>query len=210
LSEIQRAPEFRVALKRVLDDPSIMRYLFPRLGENQTLVFPICSDCHTASSVPSMYNGHTLVNACTNPSCETQAYEVDVMDTSKDIAVHYFIDPLRDRAITPKTDVHVFGGDYSSEHEGNARKVEKIMSVIAKANCGEVPDILMGPTFYARDGEKMSKRKENGLTRENLKEHFGKDYVKRVLDLADQISSKGVRVVDYTLVEEGLFGKKFS
>jgi lysyl-tRNA synthetase class I len=208
LSDIQRTESFRNALRKVLDSPKLMQFLLPRAPSDAVLVYPLCPNCGTGSNVPTIYKGGGLLQTvCSNVDCPTKEYSMNIDDCSKDLAVHYFIDPMRDRAISPKSAVHIFGGDYRESHAGGESKIEKILKVMEIAT-GETSEILIGPVFYARDGGKMSKSKENGLTMENLRRHFGETYTRRVLELMKQIISKGFKNVDYKIVDAFLFDGK--
>ena len=67
------------------------------------------------------------------------------------------------------------------------------------------PEILIGPIFYARDGTKMSKSKNNGLNLQKLKQHFGNDYVENIGIVIDHISEGGYKHVDYKIVDDIMF-----
>lgn len=231
LSEIQKEPGFRAGLKRVLDTPGIMQYILKKVPEGNALVFPLCSQCKTSDPFPAKYSEGTLTSTCKNPSCKSfqTKYDMDVLDTERDLAVHFFIDPLRDKTTLPFADVHIFGGDYNEHHyegtgvtgqntsgsrgtellpaitgEGPIRKIEKIMRITKIAAEGQVPDVLLGPMFYARDGTKMSKSRNNGLLMSKLREHFGEDYIERIVDFMQFICREGYRNVDYKIVEDYL------
>jgi len=204
LSDIQREEKFRTGLKKVLDTPEIMQFLHSGVEPGKVLVFPICSQCKTSNPHQPAYRDGKILTSCTNPECSVEEYEMDVMDCNRDLAVHFFIDPLRDRTVKPYADIHVFGGDYSEEHENSKiRKIDKIARVTHIAS-GSNPDIIIGPTFYARDGSKMSKSKNNGLSVETLEQHFGSDYHIKILDFLNRIVSERFSHVDYALVEKYL------
>lgn len=205
LSDIQKDPDFRTALKKVVEERNLMKYLLPQLGEDKFLLFPICSECKTSSGYPSKYSKGIIYNKCGNDDCDVDKIEVDILDTTKDVAVHYLIDPLRDGSVKPYTEVHVFGGDYRGSHGSNGKKISKIMKVMEIANPSRVPDILIGPTFYSRDGSQMSKHRDNGLTLNKLREYFGKEYVQKVIGVTEQINDRRLKVVDYVIVEDMLF-----
>jgi len=207
LSQVQREKGFREGLKRVLDYPGIMRFLDPSpdksLGD-RVLVYPLCKVCGTSNPVPSEYSNGRLITSCSNPECDIENYEVEVDDLGRDIAVHYFIDPLRD-TIEPNSKIHVFGGDYRVNSGRGVTKLEKILEVMKIANEAGIPDIFVGPLFYARDGSKMSKSKDNGLTLERLKGHFGSQrYAERLVKFAEYLVTEGYNHVDYPLVEKQL------
>lgn len=208
LSDIQKQEGFRSGLKRVLD-AHMTKQLNGRISKDFALVYPLCPKCHTSNPYPSVYKNGKLQTMCTNPACNQGEYSVDVLDNNFDLAVHYFIDPLRDKLIIPSSSVHVFGGDYLSESGGNKTKLDKILKVMEIAGQGEIPDIVVGPTFYGSDGFKMSKSTENGLTIDRLSEHFGREeVVPRVLDLVRWIDSQGVRVADLSIAKDKLFERK--
>ncbi|MBD3247358.1 hypothetical protein GF378_01935 [Candidatus Pacearchaeota archaeon] len=226
LSDVQKDLGFRVGLRRVLEREGIMQYVLRRVPKEHSLVFPLCNDCGTSSPFPAKYNEGNLKTQCTNPECSVKDYEMDVLDTDNDLAVHFFIDPLRDKTVKPYADVHVFGGDYREPHDagprpnneqfdlfetredGKVSKIEKIMSIVNIATEGNLPDILIGPTFFARDGTKMSKSKNNGLSIDHLKNHFGEDYSKRIADFMSYVSKEDLKVLDYRTIERELFNKK--
>jgi hypothetical protein len=207
LSDIQKQEGFRKGLKRVLD-AHLTRYLNPRISSDKSLVFPLCPECHTSNPSPSEYSEGILKTSCVNPDCNQEQYHVDVLDTDFDLAVHYFIDPLRDRLVEPSSSIHVFGGDYFSE-SGGREKLDKIVKVMEKAGEGDIPEIIVGPAFYGADGSQMSKGRENGLTIDKLFEHFGsEDVVPRVLDVVRWADSQGIRVLDFSIAKDILFGRK--
>ncbi len=206
LSDVQRQEEFRHSLRKVVETPKFMEWLLPHIPKDRVLVYPICPNCSTSDCQPSLYRGGTLITRCTNPDCSTEDYDMKINDCSQDLSVHFFIDPMRDRIVSPKSRIHVFGGDYNEVHGGNAPKIDKIVKVMRTAS-KDIPDILMGPMYYSKDGSKMSKTKDNGLTMDVLREHFGLDYERRVLDLAEHIAQKGYKNVDYRIVEDFLFSQ---
>jgi len=207
LSTIQRDPSFRHGLKKVLSWKDFEKILPKYCRESGKLpIFPICPDCGTSSGMLSSYDAGILSNFCKNPSCDRDELVIDIEDTSVDLAVHYLIDPLRDKTVSPNSDIHVFGGDYRSGEFCGKSKIEKILDITRIATGGYVSDVLIGPTVYASDGTKMSKSKENGLTMQNLKSHFGDRYHKIVLETMVNIVEAGVKNIDYSLVNQGLFG----
>jgi len=207
LSDIQRKEGFREGLKRVLD-ARLTRELNSWVSSKKALVYPLCSECHTSSSLPSGYHEGILRTSCTNPSCDQEAYEVDVLDLDFDLAVHHFIDPLRDRLVEPYSSIHVFGGDYLVE-SGGSSKLDKIVKVMEVAGEGDIPEIVVGPTFYGADGYMMSKGRENGLTMDMLSEYFRtEDLAKRVLDVTRWIGAQGIKNVDVSIVKDRLFERK--
>ncbi|MBI2629712.1 hypothetical protein HYW76_01295 [Candidatus Pacearchaeota archaeon] len=213
LTKVQKEKTFRDGLKRVLDvdDKNFMRYLLPQIPDDCVLVYPICRHCSTSNCKPSFYSRGegVLVTSCSNPDCLQFGKErkVEVADLKEDLAVHYFIDPLRDRTVEPKSRIHVFGGDYKETHGGKIPKIEKILKVMEIAGIGDVPDILIGPTFYSRDGTKMSKSVGNGLTVDKLRAHFKEDYVKNILGLMNHLTAKGFKQIDYQIVDDYLFAR---
>lgn len=227
LSSIQKEPSFREGLKRVLDTPGCMQFLQKRVPEGRVLVYPLCPGCNTSDPTFPEYKNGRIYTSCSNPECSKQGpYEVDLLDTERPLAVHFFIDPLRDRTIHPLSDIHVFGGDYNEIHdngsgslspaahvlmgeEGTVTKINKILRITELAS-GSSPDYLVGPTLYARDGSKMSKSKNNGLSLERLRDHFGQDYIGRVVNLMKHLTNKRFKNVDYNIIEENLFGKPTS
>ena len=208
LSEIQRKDGFRKGLKNVLD-AHLTRQLNERVPSNKALVYPLCPICHTSNPIPSDYKDGELVTECSNPDCDQGKYSVNVLDLDFDLAVHYFIDPLRDKLVAPYSDIHVFGGDYLSGAGGNKTKLDKILKVMEVAGEGNVPDILVGPTFYGADGSKMSKSKDNGLTTDKLSNHFGEEYlVPRILEMIHWIDHNGIKVMDFSIAKDKLFEKR--
>lgn len=225
LSDIQKDPGFREGLKRVLETEGIMQYILRKIPKGNVLVFPLCDKCET-SSPSSEYKDGNLITECTNPDCVVGRYEVDVLDTDRSLAVHFFIDPLRDKTVKPYADIHIFGGDYRDSHDVGPRpndesfglwgnngvtkisKIEKIAKIIDIASEGKKPDILIGPTFFASDGTKMSKRKNNGLSLKHLTTYFGDDSPKRISDFMAYIIKEGITVLDYRVVEEKLLSKR--
>ncbi len=208
LSDLQRQGGFREGLKRVLD-ARLTHKLNSRLPADKALVYPLCPKCHTSNPDLSEYHNGILKTKCSNPDCDLGEYELDVLDIDFDLAVHYFIDPLRDRLTTPSSAIHVFGGDYLFESGGNKTKLDKIIQVMNVAGEGDIPDVVIGPTFYGSDGSKMSKSKENGLTTDKLYEHFGNDLiVPRIMDMIRWIDSQGMKVVDISIAKDQLFGRR--
>lgn len=206
LSEIQREENFRDGLKKVLETPGLMQEILPKVEQGHVLVYPLCSECGTSDPMPAKYVEGKLYTSCKNPACSVEEYEMGVMDCDRDLAVHFFIDPLRDKTVPPFADVHIFGGDYRENHgSSNTPKIEKILRITEIASGGKRPDILLGPTFYARDGYKMSKSRNNGLLIEVLKEHFGDKYIEKITELLDYIIQSDFKNVDYNIVEDKLF-----
>lgn len=212
LTDVQREPAFRQGLKRVLDNPESMALINPDMKDNSVLVFPLCPECDTsytgtAKGKKNTYRDGKVHTYCTNPGCKIEEYEVDVLDTARDLSVHMFIDPLRDAVVKPFADVHVFGGDYLDNHgSNNMPKADKISRIIqiAAAEGVKVPDILVGPTIYARDGAKMSKRTTNGLDMNSLSRYLGENYPEEVLKFTMAFVGKGHNHIEYPLVAEHL------
>lgn len=213
LTDVHRDPAFREGLKRVLDDPKMMQLIMPQIKDDATLVYPLCPECGTSytgteKGKVNKYDRQTGVIStfCTNQACPVQDYKVDVLDTSKDIAVHLFIDMLRDASVPPILDVHVFGGDYLDLHGQNRiPKFEKIRRLISASTHGTItPDILVGPTVFSSEGDKMSKSLSNGLDIGQLRKYFGNDYVRKVFDFTKSMVERGFKVIDYSLVREEL------
>ena len=207
LSDIQRDEGFRKGLKKVLD-ARLTKFLNPRISSKKALVYPLCLECHTSSSLPSEYREGILKTSCTNPDCDKENYEVDVLDSDFDLAVHYFIDPLRDRLVKPYSSIHVFGGDCLTESGGSV-KIDRILKVMEVAGEGDLPEIVVGPTFYGADGYMMSKSRENGLTIDRLYKYFKSgDVAPRVLEVVRWANSQGIKVVDFSIAKDRLFGRK--
>jgi len=205
LSDIQRQESFRVALKKVVEAPNFMRFLIPYTANGKVLVYPICKECGTSDCQPSIYKKGTLSTKCTNPSCSTEDYDMKIEDCSRDLSVHWFIDPLRDRVTSPKSRMHVFGGDYRELHGGgNLSKIEKIIKVMQIA-APEIPDIFVGPPFHTSNGKKMSKTEANGLTMDALEKKLGSHYEPKIVELMEKIAREGHLVVNQDLVEDILF-----
>ena len=213
LSDIQREPSFREGLKRMLDSPESMKLILPNLKDGSVVVYPICPKCKTTYTATIrgkkvIYKDGRIFTHCSNPDCDVEDYDISVLDSDSEFSVHMFIDPLRDSVVNPYADIHVFGGDYSQEHgENKLPKIDKICDLTKIASGGRYPDYLVGPTIYARDGEKMSKTKANGLTSDVLVKHLGEDYPERVLDFTLGLIKSGFSHVDYPLVEERLLKK---
>lgn len=214
LSEVQRDPNFRIGLKRVLENDILTDLIMPNRPSDTVDVYPLCQNCGT--SYTSTEKGKSITYCegiihtyCSNPECDVEDYSVDVLNTDKDLAVHFFIDPLRDSVVEPYADVHVFGGDYVSEHgENRVPKINKISEIVRNASgLGISPDFLLGPVIYAREGGKMSKRLNNGLDLNHLKSTFGTDYVKRIIDFTMGIVSEGYNHIDYPVIESRLLSK---
>lgn len=206
LSEVQRQESFRKGLKRVVEDPEIMKFLNPRFEEG-VFVYPICPECRSSNPTPSEYSKGLLKTTCLNPDCEVKYYQMDILDCSRDLAVHYFIDPLRDRCAEPKSKIHIFGGDYRRKHKTeDVTKIDKILKVMKIAGEGDIPDIVIGPMFYASEGGPMSKRKENGVTLDRLSSEFGNEYSSRVLSFVTQLAEQGYKNVDFQMIHNYLFG----
>jgi len=212
LTEVQRTPAFREGLKRVLDDASAMKLILPNTPDKSVWVYPLCPSCGgsytgTMKGRENEYSAGKISTLCSNPDCEVGDFEVDVLDTTKDLAVHLFIDPLRDGVIEPFANIHVFGGDYSLEHGDNKiPKFEKIRRIMRLASpAGHVPDILIGSLVYARDGSKMSKSKSNGLTADHLRGYCA-DYPARILDFTMDALKKGRNNIDSVEFIEFLAG----
>jgi lysyl-tRNA synthetase class I len=208
LSDTQRDPQFRAGLKRVLDTPGMANELDRRIPEGRTAVYPICPSCYTSNPTFATYHEGIMDTTCSNPECPVNEFSMHIEDTSRDIAVHYLIDPLRDALVEPLIHVHVFGGDYSDKHCRDETKVQKINRITRIASGGKAPEFLIGPTLYARDGTKMSKSQNNGLTLDVLRDHFGNDYVERVLDFVELLVTRRVSHVDYSIVQDDLLSRK--
>jgi len=213
LSDIQNEPGYREGLVKLLDHSKEIADLFPEdITSDQALIFPLCKNCHTANKKTPTYkkNGDkvTIYTSCENPGCDIKEYEVDVLDTSYELAVHFFIDPIRDSVIEPKADLHIFGGDYADLHGKNKMtKSDKVLKIMG-FTCKETPIIFTGPVFYAQDGKKMSKSSMSGLTYENLKEYFGNDYIKHLREFNLYVLREGYSHVDFSVVREKLLVDK--
>ncbi len=227
LSTVQRDPRFREGLKRILDTPNSMQYIMRKVPQGASLVYPLCGECGTSNPalrIPNTYDPSTgrIKTACTNDNCPVGEYEVDVLNTDVDLAVHFFMDPIRDRLVGHGSDVHVFGGDYrephdrvpdhetqifcdyADSHDGPITKIEKIATMSRIATQGKTPDYLLGPKLYARDGSKMSKSKNNGLSMDVLKSHLRRGYIDRIVDFIQHVVDEGYTNIDYRIVEEKL------
>ncbi|MBI2632530.1 hypothetical protein HYW75_05990, partial [Candidatus Pacearchaeota archaeon] len=200
-------------LKKLLSDGGINQFILKKVPVGHALVFPMCEKCHTSNPVTPKYEDGKIFTSCSNPDCDIEKYEVDILDTSRDLAVHFFIDPIRDKTVKPNANIHVFGGDYSAVHDhanGDSTdflytKVGKVIELMRRVS-KDIPDFLVGPTFYARDGNKMSKSKDNGLRIERLKEYYGNGYVEKVVDFISYVADRGFKHIDYQVLEQKLFG----
>ncbi len=207
LSNIQRNQNFRKGLKRLLDEPNSMSIINPSAGK-KSFVFPICPDCKTSSNKTSLYNNktETFKATCKNPECSREAYDMNIFDLSRDLSVHYFIDPLRDCWVDPKPQIHVFGGDYRMRGKNsNTPQIKGVIDVMKTSGGCSLPDILLGPNFFSSDGYKMSKGRDNGLTLDILKRHFGEDAFLKIFELTEKIMERDMKVVDYSFIEDFLF-----
>jgi tryptophanyl-tRNA synthetase len=218
LSEIQRDPLFREGIKRVLETPGLVSFLIPHLAPGTVPVYPLCPECkgsYTGSvkGKRNSYENGRISTFCNNDECSVKDFDVDIMDPSIDLSVHMFIDPLRDSLLQPYADIHVFGGDYNEQHGANKlSKIEKILRVMNVASNGErVPDVLIGPTIYARDGKKMSKSCANGLDVKRLRDFLGpEEYAGKILKFTMDLVGEGYNNIDYPQVVEKLLGSGFS
>jgi lysyl-tRNA synthetase class I len=209
LSDIQKEPGYRQGLLNILEHSQEVSDLFPGdTSPEKALIFPICKECNTAHKQQPKHADGRLYATCVNDNCEVEDYIVNVLDTSYELAVHFFIDPIRDNVVEPKADLHVFGGDYGAPHGRNKLpKAEKILRLMQLT--GQTPpEIYIGPLFYAQDGKKMSKSAMTGLSFENLKEYLGEDYIKRIREFTHYILEGGFKHVDYGVVREHLLAKK--
>jgi len=216
LSDIQRNAKFREGLKKVLDSPELIKLLVPHLPDGAVPVYPLCPQCkgsYTGSvkGRQNIYVNGMIYTTCNNDECSVHDFQVDVLDTHKDLSVHMLIDPLRDALVFPYADVHVFGGDYNEPHGANKlSKIEKILKVMEVASGGErIPVILIGPTIYARDGKKMSKSQANGLDVATLRGFLGEQkYAGEILRFTTDLVARGYNNIDYPQVVEKLLGSK--
>lgn len=208
LSEIQKERGYREGLIQLVEHATDVAGLFPGdLRADKTLVYPICKECKTANKKEPTFTktndgSYILHTRCENPSCSAGPYDVDLRDTSYELAVHFFIDPIRDAVIEPKADLHIFGGDYREPHGKNeVSKADKILKLMRMTG-QPAPEIYVGPLFYAQDGKKMSKSAMNGLSFENLKNYFGNDYVKHIVDFTKHIINNKFTHIDFSYLRE--------
>ena len=211
LSDIQRDSKYREGLKRILDTPEAIHLINPELPEETVPVYPLCPECKGSytgaqKSKRNVYREGRIFTFCTNAECAIEEFDVDVLDTARDLSVHLFIDPIRDAVMEPHANIHVFGGDYSEEHSLNKiPKFEKILRLMGIAAPNQhLPYVLIGPTIYSRDGSKMSKSRNNGLNTRQLKDYLGEDYPERVLEFTMGLVNQGYHHVDYGLVNDNL------
>ncbi len=206
LSEIQRNIYFRKGLKELLEDSSSMRFIHPSSGK-KVFVFPLCPDCNTSSYTNSTYlrEGGIFKATCRNPECGREAFDTDIFDVSRNIAVHYFIDPIRDCWVEPRPQIHIFGGDYKDgDRNSYEPKIKRIINIMKRSGGKTLPNILVGPKFFASDGYKMSKGKDNGLTLSTLKKHFGNETFEKIFKFVEKIADKNMKVLDYSFVNNNL------
>ncbi|NOQ37479.1 hypothetical protein GQ472_01195 [archaeon] len=188
-SELQKELGYRVGLKKLLDKNMDVKMIYngdrPRKSKSdKTLVYPLCPECRTSSKSSSRYDSErgVLSMECLNAMCDVDSFEFDVYDTEYDIAVHFFLNAIRDIMIEPFADVHVLGGDYASIHGGNRiRGVEKVKSLMELMGAG-TPDYLVGPLLMGNNGQKMGKSIGNGLNFFELIEDQGDDIIYKMID----------------------------
>ena len=217
LTDVQRSPKFREGLKRVLDNPDAMKLIIPTVSEKAIFVYPLCPQCKASYTnnergKKNTYDTQTGIihTHCANKECSIEEFDVEVLDPKFDLSVHMFIDPLRDSVFRPGADIHVFGGDYSLPHGSNGiPKIDKVMRITEMATqSGRTPDYLVGPIIYARDGMKMSKSMNNGLTVKQLRDYLGEEFPERVLDFTMEKVRRGFLNIDFALINERLLGAR--
>lgn len=188
-SELQKESKYRAGLEKLLDRNIEVKMIYngnqPRKSKlDKTLVYPLCPECKTSSKLSSRYDKERrmLKTQCLNPMCSLGSFEFDVYDTEYDIAVHFFLNAIRDTMIEPFADVHVLGGDYALIYGGNRiQGVEKVKSLMELMGAG-TPDYLVGPLFMGNNGEKMGKSKGNGLNFFELIKERGDDVIYHMID----------------------------
>ena len=211
LSELQKDTRYRKGLRNILECEEARKIINPTANNGRIEVYPLCKKCgtsytNTIKGKTNTYEDNTIHTHCVNPKCDVKDYQVNILDTSRDISVSALMGALRDLSC-PVADAHVYGGDYSFPHgETKESKVEKIKKIMEIADPKKSLDFLVGPTIFAKGREKMSKSLHNGVDYNNLKKLFGDDYVKRILDFTWDVFEKEYSVVDFAVVQEELLG----
>jgi len=211
LSDLQKDPKYRKGLKNILESEEARKIISPTSKNGRIEAYPLCRKCgtsytNTIKGKINEFDNDIISTHCTNPECDVKDYEVNIFDPSVDIAVGTLMGALRDFA-DPMADAHVYGGDYFCPHgESKEPKVEKIKQIMDIANPKRTLDFLVGPLIFAKGRLKMSKSLHNGVDYNNLKNLFGDDYVKRILDFTWGIVEEGYSMVDFAVVQKDLLG----
>jgi len=200
-SDIQRKPEFRQGLKRVLDDDELVAFLNAKVKSGNVPVNPLCPDCHTSDLRGALYEDDMLYSRCKNPDCEVGEYSMHILDSSTDLNVHFFLLMMQDKIVQPFADIHVYGGDYEHNKPGMIPKMEKINRVIMAAG-GSVPDSCFGPYFVDPYGKEQSKSSGNGVSIDHMKESIGDAYAEKVVELVEDIVAQKLERVPYEMVRQ--------
>lgn len=209
LSELQKDTRYRKGLKNILENEESKKIINPNLSGERIEVYPLCKECSTSytntiSGKINKYKENIISTFCENHDCDIKDYQVNILDTSRDISVSPLMGALRDLSC-PMVDAHVYGGDYSCPHGSTKEtKIEKIRKIIDIADPKKSLDFLVGPTIFAKGRDKMSKSLHNGVDYNHLKKLFGEDYVKRILDFTRNIIEKEYFMVDFAVVQETL------
>ncbi len=211
LSELQRDSRYRKGIKNILENEDSKKIFDNPKNSEKIDVYPLCKNCGTSYTNTirgkiNKYEDGRIYTFCLNPLCETDDYELNVLDPSFDISVHPLMGVLRDLSC-PMADAHIYGGDYFYPHgETKESKIEKIIKIMDMADPKKELDFIVGPTIFAKGREKMSKSLYNGVDYNNLKKLFGEDYVKRILEFTREIVEKEYSVVDFAVTQENLLG----
>lgn len=181
---VQKNNSFREILRRFCERAEEVAHWFPsNLGEiiketsGGCFIYPINPD-----TLQSNMMGCTYENGKIYARFEEGTQEFDIEDPNFQLAVHMFVDPLRD--ISQGVDVHVFGGDYLRKRKNDYSNGEKVAGIIETCTNPDEkrPQIFFGPIIKGTDGKKMSKSKGNtSLLAEEMKK---RDFVRETVAAA--------------------------
>ena len=124
---------------------------------------PICPSCEYSNSHLGYVNQHRqLASFCYKQGCDyerTKNLVVVSIDDPKAYNLHYMIPVARDLfdlRLSPKADLHIFGGDFDKPHGVKKfrkyERVQRVMQIFGR----ELPDIFIGPELEL-GGRKISK-----------------------------------------------------
>jgi lysyl-tRNA synthetase class I len=210
LSDVQAMQPYRTGLSRIIANTAELQSIFTGIEDNadkRVPVHPVCGSCNHTPRAQAIYLGQrALKTRCRNEKCDEYNNKkvIDISDRRVELGVHYFIDPMRDVMLTPRADIHVFGGDYLTPHGQNGLpKVEKVRRV-TELTGKKAPSYFVGPLLQGPELEKISKSQAPVLTYDQMRSNHesSQPFALYVAHFAEKILRSGNTHVPYAFITE--------